>query len=66
MPSNNTKITRETREEILGYFVAGYDGLARTIARRHGLAENYPLKLARSRGIVPRTAKWWGQLQERA
>ena len=66
MPSNNAKITPDTREEILSWFVAGQEGIARTIARRHGLAENYPYKLARARGLVPRTGKRWGSLRESA
>jgi hypothetical protein len=66
MPSNNAKITKDTREEILSWYVAGQGGIAQTIAHRHGLAEDYPYKLARSRGLVPRTAKRWGNLRESA
>lgn len=64
MPSNNAKITRETRERILRTFLDGDYAQARVQARRHGLADNYPQKLARSRGLVPRTSKWWGPLKE--
>lgn len=64
MPSNNQKITRDDREKILSAFLRGDYEIARAQTQRHGLADNYAWKLARSRGLVPRTAKRWGQLRE--
>lgn len=59
MPSNNAKITRAQRECILHVFLRESPALAEARAKALGLADNYALKLARARGLVPRTGKRW-------
>lgn len=64
MPSNNTKITHEQREHILATFIRGDRDGAEAHARTLGLENNYAWKLARARGLLPRTGKRWGHLRE--
>lgn len=64
MPSNNSKITRTQRDDILRTFVHGDRDLANTKALRLGLKPDYPYRLAVERGLVPRTAKRWARLRE--
>lgn len=64
MPSNNAKITAEQRNEILRAFCGGNYEIVQARVRALNLASNYASKLARSRGLLPRTSKRWGQLRE--
>jgi hypothetical protein len=60
------KITREVRDDILHTYVRGDRHLAQVKANQLGLNNDYAYRLARTRGLVPRTAKRWGQLRENA
>jgi hypothetical protein len=64
MPSNNTKVTAEQREFILATFLRGDSAEAAAHARSLGLKYDYPYKLARERGLLPREGKRWGILRE--
>lgn len=64
MPSNNAKITREQREEILTLYIRGDRALAQAKADTLGLNGDYAYKLAVARGLVPRQYRNWGHLRE--
>ncbi len=64
MASNNAKITPSQRNEILQEFICGDREKAQGRAIELHLAPDYAYKLARSRGLVPRTAKRWAHLRE--
>ncbi len=66
MSSNNTKITRTQRDEILQTYIRGERHLAQVKANQLGLSTDYADRLARARGLVPRTTKRWGTLRESA
>lgn len=66
MSSNNAKITREQRDDILRTFVHHGAATAQAKADALHLDQKYVFKLARARGLVPRTAKRWGNLRESA
>jgi hypothetical protein len=66
MPSNNSKITAADRDDILQTYVRGDRHLAQVKANQLGLNTDYAYRLARQRGLVPRTGKRWGQLRESA
>jgi hypothetical protein len=54
VPSNNSKITRHDREAILATYIQGKCDLATLHATRLGLRPDYPRRLARERGLLPR------------
>lgn len=63
---NNSKITREQRNEILQVYVRGERARAQALADRLGLKPDYAYRLAASRGLNPRVGKHWGNLRESA
>jgi hypothetical protein len=64
MPSNNSKITRAQRDDILQTYVRGEHASAQAKARQLNLNPDYAYRLAVTRGLVPRIAKRWGTLRE--
>jgi hypothetical protein len=66
MTSNNSKITREQRDDILQTYVRGEHADAQAKSRQLNLKPDYAYRLAVTRGLVPRTAKRWARLRETA
>lgn len=66
MSSNNSKITRAQREEILHTYIRGDHAGAQARASSLGLRSDYAYRLAMERGLVPRVYRNWGRLRESA